>query len=113
MIYSPKLTFVANGNNSTDVELAPDETIWFESLLFTTDRFGNLSLSPEGNDSGVIVVGMVHSGPPFVPIIHEESSNEGNAASGGGGSSKLLDPRWCNMVTPIAPSPPRHRQRTL
>jgi hypothetical protein len=51
MAYSPKLTFVASDNNLTDVWLTPGETICFESLEFTANRFGNLSLSPEGNDS--------------------------------------------------------------
>jgi hypothetical protein len=50
MVFSPKLTFVSNGNNTNDVGLIPSETICFGSLKFTTDRFGRLSLSPEGGD---------------------------------------------------------------
>jgi hypothetical protein len=35
MVYSPKLSFVANDNNPTGVGLAPGETIHFDSLKFT------------------------------------------------------------------------------
>jgi hypothetical protein len=31
MVISPKLSFVANGNNLTDVGLAPGETIFLEA----------------------------------------------------------------------------------
>jgi hypothetical protein len=44
MVYSPKLTFVTNGNNSIDVGLALGKTIRFGSLKFTADCFSNLSL---------------------------------------------------------------------
>jgi hypothetical protein len=52
IIHSPKLAVIANGEYQTSVGFALGETICFESLKFITDRFGNLSLSPEGNDSG-------------------------------------------------------------
>jgi hypothetical protein len=48
MVYSLKLTFVANNNNLTSVGLAPGETICFESLEFIVNRFSNLSLSLKG-----------------------------------------------------------------
>jgi hypothetical protein len=86
MVYSPKLTYVANGNNPTGVGLAPGETIWFGSLEFTTDHFGNLSHSSKRNDSGAVFIGMVHNGSLSVQTILEESFDEGDAASGGGGS---------------------------
>jgi hypothetical protein len=113
MVYSPKLTFVANGNNSTGVGLTLGKTIRFGSLEFTADRFSNLSLYPVGNDLGVIFVGMVHSGPPFVHTMHKESSNKGDTTLGGVGSSRLPGPRWCNVVILIAPSPPHHHWRML
>jgi hypothetical protein len=47
MVSSPKLYFVANDNNSTGVGLAPVSTIQFDSLEFTADRLGHLSLSPQ------------------------------------------------------------------
>jgi hypothetical protein len=103
MVYSPKLTFIDNGNNQTKVELAPSKTICFGSLEFTTDCFGHLSLSPKGNDLGTAFIGMVHSGSPSLHTILEESSDKGNAASGNGGSYGFPDPRGCNMVTPIVP----------
>jgi hypothetical protein len=62
MDYSPKLTFIANSNNLTSVRLTSGETICFGSLELTTDRLGNLSLSPEGNDPGIVFVVMVHNG---------------------------------------------------
>jgi hypothetical protein len=85
MVYSLKLTFVANGKNSTDIGLAPVKTIWFGSLKFTANHFSNLSLSPVGDDSHTVFVGMVHNGLPSVHTIHEESSNDGDASLGRGG----------------------------
>jgi hypothetical protein len=62
MVYSLKLTFVVDDNNLTDVGLTPSKTIYLGSLDFTADYFGNLGLSPEGNDSGTLFIGMVHNG---------------------------------------------------
>jgi hypothetical protein len=45
MVPSLKLSFVANGDNSTGVGLDPGHTIHFGSLEFTTDRLIRLSLS--------------------------------------------------------------------
>jgi hypothetical protein len=47
MVPSPKLSFVANGNNPTSVGLALGNTIHFGSMEFTTDRLGRLSLFPQ------------------------------------------------------------------
>jgi hypothetical protein len=79
------------------------ETICFGSLEFTADRFDRLSLSPEGNDSGTAVIGMVHIGSPSLHIALEESSDKGNAALCDGGSSGFPVPRGCNVVTLIVP----------
>jgi hypothetical protein len=103
MVYSPKLTFIANDNNTTDVGFSPSETICFGSLEFTVDRFSNMSLSPEAQDLGAIFIGMVHSESPSLHIILRESFDEGNVASGGGGSSGFPGPRACNVVTPTIP----------
>jgi hypothetical protein len=35
MVYSLKLSFMANGSNPTGVDLTPSETIFFSSLEFT------------------------------------------------------------------------------
>jgi hypothetical protein len=48
MVYSQRLTFIANRNNPIGIGLMPGETICFGSLESTTDRFSCLSLSPEG-----------------------------------------------------------------
>jgi hypothetical protein len=70
IVYSSKLSFVANGNNSIDFSLALGETICFSSLEFTADYFKRLSLSPEEDNSGAIFIGMVHSGSPsFTPLL--------------------------------------------
>jgi hypothetical protein len=86
MIYLPKLTFIANGNNPIGIGLSLGETIYFGSLKFITDRFSNLSLFSKGNDSGTIFIGMVYNGSPSLQTILEEASDEGDAASGGGGA---------------------------
>jgi hypothetical protein len=57
MVYSPKLTFVANGNNPISIGHAMGETICFDSLELTIDCLGCLSLSPHGVDSGAVFIG--------------------------------------------------------
>jgi hypothetical protein len=103
MVYSPKLTFVANENNMTDIEFTLGETICFGSLEFTTDCFSNLSLSPKGNGSSVVFVGMVHNNSPSLHKVLEESSDEGDTTSGGGGALDYLALEGCNVVTPTVP----------
>jgi hypothetical protein len=100
---------VANGNNLTGIGLAPGKTIFFGSLEFTADCFGNLSLSPEGDDLGVVFVVVVHSRPLSLHTVLEESYDEGNATMAGGVSCSFLSPRGCNVVTqavPITTTPP-------
>jgi hypothetical protein len=109
MIHSSKLTFVANMNNLTCVGFAPSKAKCLGSLEFTTDCFGNPSLSPKGNDSGVIFMGMVHNRSPSRHTILEESYDEGHTTSGRGGISGFPNPQGCNMVTQtiaIATTPP-------
>jgi hypothetical protein len=96
MVTSPKLSFIANGNNPTSVNLAPGETIHFGSLEFIADCFGCLSLSPDELDSGAIFVGLVHSGSLPSHITLEDSSSDGGAASGAGGRSSSHGP-WGAM----------------
>jgi hypothetical protein len=59
MVTSLKPSFIANGNNSTGISLAPGATICFGSLEFIVDGFDRLSLSPDERDSSAIFVGMV------------------------------------------------------
>jgi hypothetical protein len=106
MVYSLKLSFVANSNNLTDVGLALGETICFGSLEFTADHFSCLSLNPE-EDSGAIFVGMVHSRSPSLHTTLEDLSNEGDATLSKGGSSGLPGPKGV-MCYPDCP----HHNRT-
>jgi hypothetical protein len=76
MVYSPKLSCGANGSNSIGIGLSPGETILFDSLEFTTERLGRLSLSPMEGDSGTIFIVMVHSGSPSLHTTVEDSSNK-------------------------------------
>jgi hypothetical protein len=69
-----QLTIIANGNNLTGAGFTLGETIRFGSLVFTTDRFRNLSLSPKGNDSCAIFVRMVHNGLPSLHTILEDAT---------------------------------------
>jgi hypothetical protein len=100
---SPKLTIVANSEHQTGDGFALAETIRFGRLEFITVSFGDMSLSPEGNDSSVIFVGLVHSRSLSMHTILEESTNEGDTASNGGGSSGFPISQGCNMVTPSVP----------
>jgi hypothetical protein len=84
------------------------ETIFFGGLEFTVNCFGNLSISPEGNDLVTIFVGMVHNRSLSLHNILKESSNEGDVASGGGGCLGFPSSQGCNVVTltiPIATTP--------
>jgi hypothetical protein len=101
MVHTLKFTIIANGNNLTSVGFMPGETIYFGSMEFTADLFGNLSLSPKGNDSGVVFIGIVHSGSTSLHTILEESSDKGDTTSCRGGSFGFLNPRGFNVVTPI------------
>jgi hypothetical protein len=78
-------------------------------LEFIADHSGNLSLSPDGGNSGAVVGGMTHSGSPSLHAIPEESPNEDDSASSEGEIFVSPLPTACNMVTsvvPIATMPP-------
>jgi hypothetical protein len=111
--YSPKLTFVADGNNQTGIGLTLGETICFGSLEFTADCFSNLSLSPEGNHSGAVFVGMVHSGSPSMHTVLEESFDEGDIASVGGGVTIPITTTPSLENTPALLTIPTVQQRTI
>jgi hypothetical protein len=101
MVPTPKLSFIANNNNPTDVGLAPDSTIHFDSLGFIADHLGRLSLFPQERELGAIFIGMIHSGSSSMRTTLGESSNDDGATSGTGGSLGSPGPRECNVVTSI------------
>jgi hypothetical protein len=103
MVHSSKLIIVVNGNHQNDVGFALGETICFGSLELNIDRFGSLSLSHEGNDSGIIFMGMVHSRSLSLHTILKESLDEGDTTSSGWGGSDFTIYRGCNVVTPTVP----------
>jgi hypothetical protein len=80
---------MTNGSILSDVEIAWAETIRFGHLELITDHFDNLSLSLKGNDSDVVLVGMVHSGLPSLHAILEESTNGDDSTSSDRGSSSF------------------------
>jgi hypothetical protein len=108
MVHTLKFTIIANGNNLTSVGFMPGETIYFGSMEFTADLFGNLSLSPKGNDSGVVFIGIVHSGSPSLHTILEESSDKGDTTSCRGGELWLPQPSRVQRGDPDCP----HRHHT-
>jgi hypothetical protein len=85
------------------VELTWGETIYFVNPEFITNHFDSQSLSPEGNDSCAIFVGMVHSGSPSLHAILEESASEDDSASSDEERSDFPIPQDCNVVTPAIP----------
>jgi hypothetical protein len=104
MLPSPKLLFITNNNNPTNVGLALGSTIHFVSLEFIANRFDHLSFSLERWDSGAMFIGMVHSRSPSQRTPLEESSNENGSTSGAGGSLGSPAPQGCNVVTSTDPT---------
>jgi hypothetical protein len=92
MVPSPKLFFLANINNLTNLDLALGSTIDFGSLEFTADSLGRPSLSPQEGDSSTIFIGMVHNGMPSLHTSLEETFDEDNAATRAEGSSRSPGP---------------------
>jgi hypothetical protein len=101
-------TVITDGNDLTNAESTWSETTLF-GKEFIANRFDNLSISPEGNDSSALIVGMVHSRSPSLHTIFEESVGEDDLALSEGGSSGFPISRGCNAVNPtipIATTPP-------
>jgi hypothetical protein len=75
----------------------------------STDRFDNLSLSPKGNDSGIVFIGMVHNGSLSLHTILKESTDKVDTISSGRGNSGFPILRQCivmNLTAPITTTPP-------
>jgi hypothetical protein len=108
MVHLLKPTVTTSGSNILGIELAWGETIRSRNLEFIADRFNNLSLFPEGSDSGAVFVGMAHNESPSLHVILEDSTSEDDSISCEGGSSVFPISRECNMVilvVPIATTP--------
>jgi hypothetical protein len=103
MDHLPKLTIGTDSSNLFDIGLAWGETIRSEKPEFIADHFNYLSLSPKGDDSGIVFMGMAHSGSPSLYTIIEESTGKDDSASSQGGSSSFPISQGCNVVTPIIP----------
>jgi hypothetical protein len=98
MVPTLKLSFIANNNNPTSIDLAPGSAIHFASLEFITDHLGRLSLSPQEWDSSTLFIGMVHSGSPTLRTALEESFDKDDIASGVFGGPTTSS---CTTVRPI------------
>jgi hypothetical protein len=89
MVHSPKYIIIANGKSLASVGFALGKIICFGSLEFIANRFGDLSLSPEGNCSSAVFVGMVHIGSQSLHTVFEESTDEDDIASSGRGNTSF------------------------
>jgi hypothetical protein len=99
MVHSLKVVVITDDDYQTSGRFTLGETIHFECLEFIVNRFDSLSLSLEGNDSGAVFVGMVHSGSPSLHTILKESIDEGDTTSSRRGSFGFPISRGCNLVT--------------
>jgi hypothetical protein len=104
MVHLPKPIVIISGNNLISIEFTWHKSIHCVRLEFITDCFEILSLSPEGNDSRVIFMGMVHSGSPSLHTILDESISEEESASSDMGTSGFPISQGCNVVTPVVPN---------
>jgi hypothetical protein len=76
MVHSSTLAIVTDGEHLTYGSLSLGETVHFRSLEFIFDYFGSMSLSPKGNVSGTVFVGMACNGSPSLRTILEDSTDE-------------------------------------
>jgi hypothetical protein len=79
IVHLLKSVVIIDGSNLIGIELTWGETIRFGNQEFIADRFDNLSLSPEGNDSGAVFVGIAHSGSLSLHAILEEFTNKNDS----------------------------------
>jgi hypothetical protein len=81
IVHLPQPTNSTDDINLLGIELAWGEIIQFGNLEFIANHLDNLSLSPEGNDLGVVFEGMAYSGSPSLYDILEQSAGEDDSAS--------------------------------
>jgi hypothetical protein len=103
MGHSSTLVVTTDGEHLTSGGFSLSKIVHFGSLEFITDCFGSLSLSPKGNDSGVIFGEMARSGSPSLCTILDDSTDELYTTSSGEGGSGLPASRKHSMGTPHAP----------
>jgi hypothetical protein len=98
------LTFSADGERFTCGGFSLGKTIRLQSFEFIADYLSVLGLSPRRSDSGPVLLGSTHSGPPspWWALI-EDSTKEFHLTSSRGGGSSLPSPRWLGAVTLPAP----------
>jgi hypothetical protein len=95
-----KWTTRLRSDKTIDTGFALGETIRFGSLEFIANRFSSLGLSPEGNDSGTVFVGTVHSGSSSLHTILEEFANVDDTTSSGGGTPHISRMQRCDPAYP-------------
>jgi hypothetical protein len=70
MVHSSALAITSGGKHLTYSGFTLGKTICFGSLDFIADCFDSLSLSPKGNGSSTIFLGIAHSRlPPLCAIL--------------------------------------------
>jgi hypothetical protein len=103
ILHSSTLVVIADGEHLTCGSFSLGKTVRLGSLEFIVDCFNSLSLSPKGNDSGVIFMGTAHSGSPSLRTILVDSTDEFYTTSSGEGSFGFPISWRSNMVTPPTP----------
>jgi hypothetical protein len=76
MVHSSTLAITTDGKHLTCGGFSLGKTVHFGNLEFIVDCFGSPRLSPKGNDSRVVFVGMAHSGSPSLRTILKYSTDE-------------------------------------
>jgi hypothetical protein len=94
------LDVTTDGEHLTCGGFSLGETIHYGRLELLADYFSSLSISPMGNDSGVIFMGTASSSSMSLCTILENSANEFYTTPSREGSSGLHISQRHNMGTP-------------